>query len=167
MLKAVAEASNTMLARIVALSLILLGPSAAQLPGVTFSGVFSTSTPSNMCLDGPTLTKNLQLSGSIASKIRIYTISQCPQNTRIVLDYARMAGKTVFLGLWVSPNTEVNEQELQWLDDFASQYQDIIDAVVVGNEAVSVQKVMMMHPEFIYCRAMCLHEILLIGKQKN
>lgn len=133
----------TMLGYVVAIFVLSSGHCAAKLPGVTFSAVFSTSTPTNMCLDEPTLKANLQIAGNVADKIRIYTIAQCPQNTRIVLDYARSAGKRVFLGLWVSLNTVTNKFELDWLEDFASQYEDIIDAVVVGNEAVSVQKVTM------------------------
>ncbi|GMH43218.1 hypothetical protein BSKO_11140 [Bryopsis sp. KO-2023] len=113
----------------------------SEIHGVTFSAIFSTEDKVSQCLDEEALLRNLDITKSISKRIRMYSIAQCPQNTRIVLDYAKNNGMRVLLGLWISRNKLANANEFFWLDDFALEYKDILDAVIVGNEVIAIQKV--------------------------
>lgn len=50
--------------------------------------------------------------------------------------YARKHGMKVLLGAWVSPNPKNTRLEIEQLIATANRYPDVVDAVIVGNEAL-------------------------------
>ena len=49
---------------------------------------------------------------------------------------ARKLGMRVLLGIWISSNPKTNEIEIQHAIKTASEYRDVVDAIIVGNEVL-------------------------------
>lgn len=95
----------------------------------------------NICLPPDQVKTDMELVGSVAERVRIYNIAICPENTRIIMEYCKDNGLNVLLGLWISNDSEGNQREFDMLPEIMDSYSNIIEAVVVGNEAVFIQEV--------------------------
>lgn len=95
----------------------------------------------NICLGPDQVKADMELVGGVAERVRTYNIAICPENTRIIMDYCKDNGLKVLLGLWISQDSNGNQKEFDMLPEIMDGYADIIEAVVVGNEAVFIQEV--------------------------
>lgn len=116
-----------------------LGQVQGKLHGITHSPL--STNRNNICIDQARLLANMELVSQTAENFRVYAIGNCKKNTVAVLEFARRKKMGVYLGLWISHNMQLNELELEVLETVVFQYQDVIKAVVVGNEPVFVLKV--------------------------
>lgn len=116
-----------------------LGWVQGKLHGITHSPL--SKDRSNICIDQAQLLRNMELVSENAENFRVYAIGSCPSNTMAILDFARKKEMGVYLGLWISHDLKLNALELKMLRRVAAKYQDVIKAVVVGNEPVFVIKV--------------------------
>lgn len=94
----------------------------------------------DICLAPDQVKADMVLVGAVAESVRIYSIAICPENTRVIMDYCKEKGIKVLLGLWISKDTAGNQREFDMLLEIMDNYSDIIEAVVVGNEAVFIQE---------------------------
>lgn len=113
-------------------------PSFGKLHGLTHSPLSMNIL--DQCVDRQVLMANMELVAQHANNFRVYAIGSCPENTKAVLDFARERKLGVMLGIWISANEELNKVEMKALRQFAKSHEDVIEAVIVGNEMIFVQK---------------------------
>ncbi|CAD7699139.1 unnamed protein product [Ostreobium quekettii] len=131
------------LARLLAL-LLALSLAAAQgqpfsrnaLYGVTYAP-FNLDLDS-ICLPTARVTEDMAIIAEVADRVRLYNVAVCPEATDAVLDFAAENGMRVVLGLFISNDTALNMAEMGAVVPLLEAYGAIVDAVVVGNEAVFV-----------------------------
>lgn len=83
----------------------------------------------------------MEIMAPMAHSIRTYSLANCYENMKVVCESARKNDQTILLGLWISQDEDANEVEIGALMDFMHKCGDVVEAVVVGNEALFIQEV--------------------------
>ncbi len=76
--------------------------------------------------------KDLALLSKITGCVRTYSTVGLEELPKI----AKKHGLRLWLGAWVSSNAELTQKEINTLISLAKEYKDIVETVVVGNEAL-------------------------------
>lgn len=113
------------------------GFSTRPLYGVTYSP-FALDL-STMCLPPASVEADMLKISENAERVRIYNIAVCPDNTNVILNFAKANNMKVLVGLFISDDTALNNAEMDALLPLMKNHGDVVDAVVVGNEPVFVE----------------------------
>jgi len=104
------------------------------LHGVTYDP-FSAG-QENMCLPVEQVVIDVQIMATITKSIRIYSLAVCPETTMALMEEARNHGLSVLLGVFIGESADDNELELEMIETVMEEYSGVVQAVVVGNNAI-------------------------------
>src|SRR3954463_855633 len=102
-----------------------------QVRGITYSPSRLFSARDQLQVTPEHISRDLEQLSHITNHIRTYTVDGGMDK---VPEIARRYGMTVSLGIWISPDMEKNEQQIQLAIRTALANRRTIDRVIVGNE---------------------------------
>lgn len=110
---------------------------AQPLYGITYSPFGTTQ----FCLGLDQVQRDLDMIKRLTKRIRTYSVSACPDSTRLILQYARNNGMKVALGSFMSKDLNLNNAEVASQIAFTKEFSDVVTDVIVGNEAVFSEQI--------------------------
>lgn len=84
---------------------------------------------------------DVAIMATVAKSIRIYSIAVCPETTSTLLAESRKHNMTVLMGILINANAKDISAELSYLPKVMANYSDVVQAVSVGNQALTGPKI--------------------------
>lgn len=109
------------------------------LHGVTYDP-FST-TQESICLPVEQVIIDVQIMAAITQSIRIYSLAVCPETTMALLKESKKQGLAVLIGVYIGESAEDNEAEVEMVETVMKEYSGVVQAIVVGNNAIVTGKI--------------------------
>lgn len=84
---------------------------------------------------------DVAIMATVAKSIRIYSIAVCPETTSTLFEESRKHNMTVLMGILINANAKDISAELSYLPKIMANYSDVVQAISVGNQALTGPKI--------------------------